>query len=852
MLSCARLYSGMRVFFLLVALLGMAQGPLRAQSSTVTNQPQTRAIWAGGNVTFAAGVSNTGPFSYQWLFNSTNLANAVITTVAGKGIGDGGAATNASLQQPHGMAVDSAGSLYFADYYDSRIRKVSTNGTITTVAGMGPSGYNGDNINATNACLYQPTGVALDTKGNVFIADYFNNRIRKVTAAGIITTVAGNGATGYSGDGRQATNASLNEPHGVKVDAAGNLFIADRKNNCIRKVNSAHVIATVAGNGSAGYSGDGGAATNARLNNPFDVTVDGSGNIFIADTDNQRIRKVNTKGIITTVAGNGVNTYFGDGGAATNASLHYPEGVTVDATGNLYIGDENNLRVRKVNTKGIISTVAGNGIAGYFGDGGAATNASLFYPKNVVIDTHSNLFIADAFNNRIRKVNARGIITTIAGEGLMDNGPATNANFCTTRGVAVDASGDLFVVDYGNSRIREVKNNIIFTVVGTGAQNHTGDGGAATNATLYQPSDVTVDGYGNLFIADFDNECVRKVDTNGIITTVAGNGTVGYSGDGYPATNAAFNEPVSVAVDAPGNLFISDFNNNVIRKVDTSGIVTTVAGTGNAGYSGDNWYATQAYLNHPRRVAIDAHGNQNIADSDNNVIRQVDTSSGFIYTVAGNGTKGYSGDNGPALDASLDHPTGLALDGNGNMYVADDYGQRVRHVDINGIITTIAGNGVFGFSGDGGPPTSATLANPAAVAVDPYGNVFIADLLNNRVRKVSQGTTLALTNLSTANAGLYQMVVIGPGGSVTNTIANLIVAHSPLIYQTVRSTNGSLALDFVSQPSTTNVVQYTTNLSPPVVWHPLWTNKAAANGNWQFTDTNAARYPSKYYRSLSR
>jgi sugar lactone lactonase YvrE len=287
----------MRTFILFLTALGVAQAPLRAQLPTITNQPASVAVWAGCNVTFAVGVSNAGPFTYQWQFNSTNLTNGIITTVAGGSVGDGGA--------------------------------------------------------ATNAFLYIPSDVAVDASGDLFIADCYNNRIRKVDTSGIITTVAGNGMYGYSGDGAAATNASLAFPEDVAVNAFGCLFVADSDNNVVRKVSTNGTITTVAGNGTASYSGDGGAATNASLYSPCGVAVDALGDLFIADTDNQRVRRVGTNGIITTVAGNGTNSYSGDGGAATNASLEYPCGVAVDASGNLFIADSGNNRIRKVtNTQG--------------------------------------------------------------------------------------------------------------------------------------------------------------------------------------------------------------------------------------------------------------------------------------------------------------------------------------------------------------------------------------------------------------------------------------------------------------------------------------------------------------------
>ena len=382
---------------------------------SVTIQPTNNSVTVivGTNVTFSVSVTGTGPLSYQWQLNGTNLPNGIITTVAGNGTngysGDGGVATNAELNYPFGVAMDTTGNLFIADDGNERIRKVGPNGIITTVAGNGTNGYSGDGGAATNAKLNYPSGVAVDAIGNLFIADYGNNRIRKVGINGIITTVAGNGAGGYSGDGGVATNAKLNYPFDVAVDTTGNLFIADNDNERIRKVGTNGIITTVAGNGAGGYSGDGGAATNAKLNSPFGVAVDTTGNLFIADRYNQCIRKVGTNGIINTVAGNGygAGTYYGnysgDGGAATNAELNDPSGVAVDTTGNLFIADEGNNRIRKVGTNGIIATVAGNGTSGYYGDGGAATNAELNYPIDVAVDTTGNLFIVDAFNNRIRK-----------------------------------------------------------------------------------------------------------------------------------------------------------------------------------------------------------------------------------------------------------------------------------------------------------------------------------------------------------------------------------------------------------------------------------------------------------------
>ncbi|MGA3163849.1 MAG: immunoglobulin domain-containing protein [Verrucomicrobiota bacterium] len=457
---------------------------------------------------------------------------------------------------------------------------------------------------------------------------------------------------------------------------------------------------------------------------------------------------------------------------------------------------------------GIITTVAGNGGYGYSGDNGRATNASLNNPYSVAVDAASNLFIADRLNNVIRKVDPNGFITTVAG----------NYN---TGG------------SYG------------------------GDGGRATNASLHWPAGVVVDASGNLFIADTANQRIRKVDTNGFITTVAGNGSYGYSGDGTNATNANLANPSGVAVDASGNLFIADTDNNVIRKVDNNGTIMTVAGNYNTGgsYGGDGGQATNASLYSPLGVAVDASGNLYIADWDNSVIRKVDN-NGIITTMAGNYSTGgnYDGDGGAATNASLDVPRGLAVAAFGDLFIADTGNNVIRKVDNDGFITTVAGNYNTGgsYGGDGSQATNASLNDPFGVAMDASGDLFIADTENQRIREVvlfATYPTLTLCNVTTNNAGNYTVFITSPYGSVTSSVATLTVASSPIIYQIVCNANGSVMLNLLTTPNISSRVLATTNLTPPVVWQPIYSNVAGANGAWQFTDTNASNYPVRFYRS---
>jgi trimeric autotransporter adhesin len=561
----------------------------------------------------------------------------VVKTVAGDAgkvrLMDGGLATSATLCEPNGVAVDASGNIYIADTWNGRIRMVTkTTGIITTVAGTGMSGYSGDGGLATSATMRYLRGIAVDASGDIYIADSGSNRIRLVTkTTGIITTVAGNGTRGYSGDGSLATSATLTNPYGVAVDASGNIYIADTYNGRIRLVTkTTGIITTVAGNGTRGYSGDGGLATSSTLTNPYGVAVDASGNIYIADSGSNRIRLVTkTTGIITTVAGDGTYGYSGDGGLATSATMRYLRGIAVDASGNIYIADSGSNRIRMVTkTTGVITTVAGDGTYGYSGDGGLATSATMRHPFGVAVDASGNIFFADNFNHRIRlATKITGVITTVAGD---------------------DASG------------------------------YSGDGGLATSATLTNPYGVAVDASGNIYIADSYNHRIRLVTkTTGIITTAAGDGTRGYSGDGGLATSATLTYPYGVSVDASGNIYIAESHRiRLVTKI--TGIITTVAGDDASGYSGDGGLATSATLNSPYGVAVDASGNIYIADSVSNRIRLVTKTTGIITTAAGDGTRGYSGDGGEARLSSITYPTGIAIDASGSIYVTDRDNHRLR------------------------------------------------------------------------------------------------------------------------------------------------------------------------------
>jgi sugar lactone lactonase YvrE len=564
-----------------------------------------------------------------------------------------------------------------------------------------------------------PGGMALDSAGNLFIADTNNHRIRRVSPSGLITTVAGTGHQGFSGDDGPAIDADMYLPTGIAFDRNGNLFISERGNNLIRRVSTSGIITTVAGGRApTGQSiGDGGPATTAVLLGPAGLAVDGNGSLFIADSLNNRVHKVTPDGVITTIAGSGAggaNAFSGDGGSALNAQLSFPIGVALDGVGNLLILQIAG-RVRRVSADGTISTIVGSKSPGLSGDGGPATSAGFTNPFAITTDSSNNVYIADTANNRIRKIAPDGTIITTAGGDVLadapigDGGPATSAQLVPFA-VAADSAGNLFIADSAHNRIRRVSpGGTITTVAGTGASGFSGDGGPAINAQLNYPTALALDTAGDLFFADGGTR-IRKVSTDGTINTVAGNGTMGFPsglGDGGPAISASLSGFVGgLAIDAGGNLFIADTDDYRIRKVSADGTIRTVAGGGTS--FKDGVAATEASL-YPWGIVFDGGGNLFVASQSGGLVRKV-SPGGIITTVAGKADFSLpSGDGGPATNALIPSPTGLALDGAGNLFIADNYiddfgplpccDNRIRKVSPDGIISTVAGIGISGYSG---------------------------------------------------------------------------------------------------------------------------------------------------------
>lgn len=635
-----------------------------------------------------------------------------VYTVAGGYVGDGGPATLAGLASPQSAVFDAQGNLLFTDSLNCLIRKVDAQGNISSIAGTGICGFSGDGGPATQAKLRFPWGLALDAAGNLFLADEGNQRIREIDINGIITTIAGKGKVGFCGDGGPAVNACLRMPTAVTVKGSGTnavIYFADMMNHRVRRVvMKTGIINTVAGNGQADYCGDGGPAKKACLNRPQGVAFDSRSDVlWISDTWNGAIRRLDfNTGIITTFV-------------SPNCELLHvcsPLGIELDRDGNLHVADVAWVLKVAVPT-GDVTFEAGTESQGFNGDGHKAVATVLNNPSDVALDSTGNLFIVDSGNSRIRRGAYSQNVSTVAGGYIGDGGPAKLATLNWPMQFAFDAVGNMYLADAFNNRIRKVTpTGKISTFAGTGMSGYTGDGGPARKATLDLAEGIALDKNGNLFIGDTPNSVIRKVDATGTITTFSSN---------YFLLQ-------SLATDSGANVYAADWC--LVWKIAPNGERNIVAGGDQCGYNGDEIPATEAYLSYLVHVGVDSQDNLYIADMLNQRVRVVDK-AGIIHTIAGNGTCGFSGDGGPADAAMLCHPSGVAVGSQQNVYIADESNGRIRVVNGSRQINTLAGTGKYGYNGEGRAALRTNI-NPVAVGVGPNGVVYYSDFAGYRVRKI--------------------------------------------------------------------------------------------------------------------
>ncbi|MBY0508273.1 MAG: hypothetical protein K2X03_30450 [Bryobacteraceae bacterium] len=640
-----------------------------------------------------------------------------ITTLAGaRPTGDGGPATDALLLNPEFLLSDASGNHYVVDSGQHRIRRFSTGGTITTIAGNGIAGYSGDNGLATAAQLNTPTTLALDASaGLLYIADSGNHAIRVLTlSTGVIRTLAG-GTPGFA-DGALA-QARFTSPYGLALDASNNIVITDSGNHRLRRIAGGQV-STISGTGVAGFFGDDTNALVARMTLPRAIVLGADNALYFTDSGNRLIRRILPNGTIQTYAGKGaeVNTGNGDGGPALT-SLVDAAGLAADTNGDLLIADAEGNRLRRIASRtGLISTIVGNGEIGFAGDGQAAILARLQSPSSIFVDARGNLNFVDRGNHRIRRVinssDATGGRTeTIAGRGYSggDGGPATTAQLLFPEAAIAGPGNAIFIADTGNHCVRRVAlDGTISTFAGRcGLPGNTGDGGTATGALLNQPAGLVFDNENSLFIADRGNDRIRRVQANGTITTLVG-------------ANNNVRRPQGLALDpiVPRYVyFTNEFGGTRLSRLDIvrQDVATMAGGTNNeSGSSGDGGAAGVALLNGPSDVATDARGNIFIADRNNGRVRRIDAASGLINTV---------------LTAS--GLARVAVDSSGALFVTQAAADQHR---LRRGAETLAGGSLPGFGGDGLFSAAAALDTPAGVSVLPDGRLLLADRANQRVR----------------------------------------------------------------------------------------------------------------------
>jgi sugar lactone lactonase YvrE len=669
-------------------------------------------------------------------------------STAGGGYNDGTAAT-ARFSGPRYVALRNDGTLFVADTRNHTIRAIAPDGRVSTIAGV--AGVRGSSNGPGSAARFNsPSGIAIDAGGALYVSDAGNNTIRKISASGDVTTLAGTPfPLGGAADGTGAA-AQFSFPQGVAVDTAGNVYVADQGNHAIRKITPAGVVTTLAGRkGMRGDSDDTG--ENATFAGPYGVAVDAAGTVYVADTFNNTIRKVTPAGQVTTLAGHPPEFGSTDG-VGSEARFYSPLGIAVDGNGDLYVADAYWGLIRKVRPDGTVTTLAGS-----------TTTPIFSQPYGVAIDASGNVYVADTEDESIRKVTPAGVVTTLAGSmpstgAAHADGPAAVARFLGPEAVAVDSAGNTYVADGGTMILKITPAGIVSTFAGTPEHKSGFADGTGSTARFAYPWAMAVDKNDNLYVTDYYNCAIRRITPAAVVTTIAGApGQCGKS-DGV-GSSARFTGPTGIAIDSHGDIFVADSLNNSIRKIDAAGVVTTFAG-GHMGFTDGT--GTSASFYHPLGISFDAADNLYVADSGYNIIRVI-TPAGGVTTIAGSpGSTGYQ--DGTGFLARFDNPNGVVAAADGTLYVASTDTHSIRKIAPGGVVTTVAGVG--GSSGNvNGDGSAARFYFPNGIAMDRAGRLIIADTSNYAVRVATPAgaEAPAITRFDATPA------VIAPGGTVTLT-----------------------------------------------------------------------------------